>query len=98
MILANSNIVTVRTSAGDADRLPVNASFGTQVTQRERPDGIVGALGEQLTPDCVAKLEEEGVSDRRGVRALAPPMGAIIMMSGRSDPRRCWNSTQWISA
>ena len=47
--------------------------FVTQVTPRERPDGILSTFGRQTALSCAAKLEEEGALARYGVRVLVVP-------------------------
>ena len=80
VILINPNIATVQTSQHLADRvyfLPVEASFVTQVIQRERPQGILLSFGGQTALNCGLQLHRRGVLARFGVRILGTPVAAI---------------------
>ena len=80
-VLINPNIATVQTSEGIADKvyfLPVTPDFVEDVIARERPDGILLALGGQTALNCGVQLYKRGVLEKYGVRVLGTPVQAIM--------------------
>ena len=63
-VLINPNIATVQTSEGFADKiyfLPVTAFFVEKVIAKERPQGILLAIGGQTALHCGVDLYQSGV-------------------------------------
>jgi len=80
-ILVNPNIATVQTSKGMAWRnyfLPVEASFVTEVIEKEKPDGILLSFGGQTALDCGVELYKRGVLKKHGVSVLGTPIKGIL--------------------
>ncbi|MBO5243071.1 MAG: carbamoyl-phosphate synthase (glutamine-hydrolyzing) large subunit [Muribaculaceae bacterium] len=80
-VLINPNIATVQTSDGFADKiyfLPVTAYFLEKVIEREKPDGILLALGGQTALNCGVELYKKHILDKYNVKVLGTPVQAII--------------------
>ena len=80
-VLINPNIATVQTSEGFADKiyfLPVTPYFVEKIIAKERPDGIMLAVGGQTALNCGVALYESGVLERYGVEVLGTPVRAIM--------------------
>ncbi|KAG0725355.1 CAD protein [Chionoecetes opilio] len=85
-VLINSNIATVQTSKGLADKvyfLPVTPSYVEQVIKSERPDGVLLTFGGQTALNCGVELERAGVWAKYGVRVLGTPVASIVMSEDR---------------
>ncbi|RXG73030.1 CAD protein [Armadillidium vulgare] len=85
-ILINSNIATVQTSKGLADKvyfLPITPSYVEQVIRSERPDGILLTFGGQTALNCGIELEKNGILKRYEVRVLGTPISAIVKSEDR---------------
>ena len=79
--LINPNIATVQTSEGVADQiyfLPVTPFFVEKVIRKERPQGILLAVGGQTALNCGVALYKEGILEKYGVQVLGTPVQAII--------------------
>ncbi|KAF8820622.1 carbamoylphosphate synthetase [Cardiosporidium cionae] len=86
VILINSNIATVQTSSGLADKvyfLPVNTEFVSQVIAKERPDGILCTFGGQTALNCAIDLEKSGILAKYNCDVLGTPIQAIIETEDR---------------
>lgn len=80
-ILINSNIATVQTSEGVADKiyfLPITPYFVEKVIARERPDGIMLAFGGQTALNCGVALYQAGVFEKYNMQILGTPVQAIM--------------------
>ena len=80
-VLINPNIATVQTSEGVADQiyfLPVTPYFVEKVIEKERPDGVMLALGGQTALNCGVALYKDGVFEKYSVKVLGTPVQAII--------------------
>ena len=80
-VLINPNIATVQTSEGVADQiyfLPVTPYFVEKVIEKERPDGVMLALGGQTALNCGVALYKDGIFEKYGVKVLGTPVQAII--------------------
>nr|DBA25415.1 TPA: hypothetical protein GDO54_009801 [Pyxicephalus adspersus] len=85
-VLINSNIATVQTSKGLADKvyfLPITAEYVTQVIKNERPDGILLTFGGQTALNCGVELTKRGVLEKYNVRVLGTPVKSIEMTEDR---------------
>jgi len=85
-ILVNSNIATVQTARGVADKvyfLPVTVGFVEQIIEKERPDGITLSFGGQTALNVGVALYNEGILDRYGVKVLGTPVSTIIAAEDR---------------
>jgi len=80
-VLINPNIATVQTSEDVADKiyfLPVTPYFVERVLKKEKPDGILLALGGQTALNCGVALYEKGILEKYNVRVLGTPVQAIM--------------------
>lgn len=85
-VLVNPNIATIQTSEGIADRvyfLPVTPYFVTEITKKERPDGILLAFGGQTALNCGTELYQTGVLKEYGVKVLGTSVEAIMYTEDR---------------
>ncbi|MDE1870807.1 MAG: carbamoyl-phosphate synthase (glutamine-hydrolyzing) large subunit [Candidatus Micrarchaeota archaeon] len=72
-ILVNSNVATVQTSYGMADKvylLPANAEFVEKTIREERPWGIMIGFGGQSSLNAGVELYRSGVLERYNVKVL----------------------------
>lgn len=79
-ILINSNVATVQTSKGFADKLymvPVTPEFAEKVIERERPDAVAIGFGGQTALTVGVELERRGVLGRYGIKVLGTPIEGI---------------------
>ena len=80
-VLVNPNIATIQTSEGIADKVyfqPVTTHFVTEITKKERPDGILLAFGGQTALNCGTELYQTGVLKEYGVEVLGTSVEAIM--------------------
>ena len=83
-IMVNSNIATIATSKGLADKvyfLPVTPEFVRKIIKYERPDGIYVTFGGQTALNVGIKLKDEFAA--LGVRVLGTPIDTIITTEDR---------------
>jgi len=86
-VLVNPNIATIQTSEGLADEiyfLPVTPHFVERVIEKERPDAILLSFGGQTALNCGVALDDEGVLERFGVKALGTPLDTIRQTEDRA--------------
>jgi carbamoyl-phosphate synthase large subunit len=79
-VLVNSNIATIQTSEGMADRVyfvAITPENVEQILERERCDGVLLGFGGQTGLNCGMELAERGVFERLGVRVLGTPVSTI---------------------
>ena len=80
-VLINPNIATIQTSENIADKvyfLPVTPEYVEKVIEKERPQGILLAVGGQTALNCGVTLFRNGVLEKYGVQVLGTPVQAII--------------------
>ena len=80
VVLVNSNPATIMTDPDVADRTyvePLTPEFVAEVIRVERPDALLPTLGGQTALNLAAKLHEEGVLERYGVRLIGANYAAI---------------------
>ena len=85
-VLINPNVATIQTSEGIADRvyfLPVTPFFVTEITKKERPDGIMLAWGGQTGLNVGTELYLNGVLKEYGVDVLGTSVEAIMNTEDR---------------
>src|SRR5574344_8486 len=85
-VLVNPNIATIQTSEGIADKvyfLPVNTHFVTEIIRKERPDGILLAVGGQTALNCGTELYQNGTLKEFGVEVLGTSVEAIMNTEDR---------------
>ncbi|MBI2951619.1 carbamoyl-phosphate synthase large subunit [bacterium] len=85
-ILVNSNPATIMTDEGIADIVyiePLTVDVLARIIERERPDGLLPTLGGQTGLNLAVALDEAGVLDKYGVRALGTPLAAIRQAEDR---------------
>ena len=79
-VLVNSNPATIMTDEDIADVVyiePLTVPVLERVIARERPDGLLPALGGQTGLNMAVDLANAGVLERYGVRLLGTPLRAI---------------------
>ncbi len=79
-VLVNSNIATIQTSEGMADRVyfvAITPENVEQILEKERCDGVLLGFGGQTGLNCGMELADRGVFDRLGVRVLGTPVSTI---------------------
>ncbi len=79
-VLVNSNVATVQTSYGMADKLymvPVTWWSVEKVIEQERPDAIAIGFGGQTALNVGVDLFKKGVLDRYGIKVLGTPIEGI---------------------
>jgi len=79
-VLVNSNIATIQTSPGLADRIylvAINTENVALIAEQERVDAILLSFGGQTALDVGLALESEGTLARLGIRVLGTPIRAI---------------------
>jgi carbamoyl-phosphate synthase large subunit len=89
-ILVNSNPATIMTDAEVADVVylePLTVEAIEQVIAKERPEGILAALGGQTGLNLGVALAKAGVLDRYNVRLIGTPLEAIEMAEDRQKFR-----------
>jgi carbamoylphosphate synthase large subunit len=85
-ILINSNIATVQTAKGVADKvyfLPVTVGFVEQIIEKERPDGIMLSFGGQTALNCGVELFQKGILKQYNVKVLGTPVETIMAAEDR---------------
>ena len=85
-VLINTNIATVQTSEGVADRiyfLPVTPFFVEKVIEKERPQGIMLAFGGQTALNCGVELFQSGILEKYNLQVLGTPVEAIMNTEDR---------------
>eukprot|EP00915_Cephaloidophora_sp_WS-2016_P000629 GHVH01000772.1.p1 GENE.GHVH01000772.1~~GHVH01000772.1.p1 ORF type:complete len:1551 (+),score=245.37 GHVH01000772.1:56-4708(+) len=85
-ILINSNIATVQTSCGMADKvyfLPTTPMFVEKVIKRERPSAILCTFGGQTALNCAVDLFKSGTLARYGVQVLGTSIETIMATEDR---------------
>ena len=85
-VLINTNVATIQTSEGIADKvyfLPVTPFFVTEIIKKERPDGIMLAWGGQTGLNVGTELYLNGVLKEYGVDVLGTSVEAIMNTEDR---------------
>ena len=85
-VLVNTNIATIQTSEGIADKVyfqPVTTHFVTEIIKKERPDGILLAFGGQTALNCGTELYQNGTLKEYGVEVLGTSVEAIMNTEDR---------------
>jgi len=85
-ILINSNIATVQTSPGMADKtyfLPTTKDFVTKVIKKERPNGLLCTFGGQTALNCAVELYKAGILKKYNVQVLGTPIETIMATEDR---------------
>lgn len=85
-ILINSNIATVQTAKGVADKvyfLPVTVRFVEQIIEKERPDGIMLSFGGQTALNCGVELYQKGILKQYNVKVLGTSVETIMAAEDR---------------
>lgn len=85
-VLVNSNIASIQTAEGLADRvyyLPTTPEIVERIIARERPDAIALSFGGQTALNCGVALAQSGVLERYGVQVLGTPVDTIIKTEDR---------------
>lgn len=79
-ILVNPNIATIQTDAGMADEVylqPLTLDVVTGIIEKEKPDAILLGFGGQTALNLGLLLDESGVLEKHGVKALGTSIEAI---------------------
>ena len=84
----NSNIATIQTSKGLADKvyfLPVTVDYVTDIIKCERPDAISLSFGGQTALNCGIQLYKSGVLSSYNVQVLGTPIESVILTEDRQE-------------
>ncbi|MCD7915970.1 MAG: carbamoyl-phosphate synthase (glutamine-hydrolyzing) large subunit [Tannerellaceae bacterium] len=85
-VLLNSNIATIQTSEGIADKvyfLPITPYFVEEVIKKEQPDEILLAFGGQTALNCGTQLYTDGTLATYRVKVLGTSVEAIMYTEDR---------------
>ncbi len=80
VILVNSNPATIMTDENIADKVyiePLTIEALRYIIQKERPDGLIAALGGQTGLNLAVKLSEAGILEEYNVALLGTKLEAI---------------------
>lgn len=88
VILLNSNPATIMTDDDVADKVyiqPLNLNSLEYIIERERPDGILAAIGGQTGLNLVTEAYNDGILDKYNVRVLGTSIDAIKKAEDRKS-------------
>ena len=88
VVLLNSNPATIMTDDDVADRVyiqPLNIEALEYIIERERPDGILAAIGGQTGLNLVTDAYNKGILDKYNVRILGTSIDAIQKAEDRES-------------
>ena len=88
VVLLNSNPATIMTDDDVADRVylqPLNIEALEYIIKRERPDGILAAIGGQTGLNLVTEAYEKGILKKYNVKILGTPVEAIQKAENRES-------------
>lgn len=88
VVLLNSNPATIMTDDDVADRVyiqPLNIEALEYIIERERPDGILAAIGGQTGLNLVTEAYKKGILDKYNVRILGTSIEAIQQAEDRES-------------
>ncbi len=80
VVLVNSNPATIMTDADIADRVyiePITPEYVKEIIRKERPDGILAALGGQTGLNMAVRLAEDGILEELGIELLGTSLDSI---------------------
>ncbi len=80
VVLVNSNPATIMTDDDSADAVyiePLTVPVLERIIAAERPDGLLATLGGQTGLNLAVALDDAGILERYGVRALGTSLEAI---------------------
>ncbi|MCR5261356.1 MAG: carbamoyl-phosphate synthase (glutamine-hydrolyzing) large subunit [Candidatus Gastranaerophilales bacterium] len=88
VVLLNSNPATIMTDDNVADRVylqPLNIEALEYIIERERPDGILAAIGGQTGLNLVTQAYKKGILEKSKVRILGTSIDAIQKAEDRES-------------
>lgn len=88
VVLLNSNPATIMTDDDVADRIyiqPLNINSLEYIIKRERPDGILAAIGGQTGLNLVTEAHNKGILAQYNVRVLGTSIDAIQKAEDRKS-------------
>ncbi len=88
VVLLNSNPATIMTDDDVADRVylqPMNIEALEYIIERERPDGILAAIGGQTGLNLVTEAHKKGILDKYNVKILGTSIDAIQKAEDRES-------------
>ena len=88
VVLLNSNPATIMTDDDVADRVyiqPLNTEALEYIIERERPDGILAAIGGQTGLNLVTDAYKKGILSKYNVRILGTSIDAIQKAEDRES-------------
>lgn len=91
VVLFNSNPATIMTDDDIADKVyiqPLNIEALEYIIERERPDGILPAIGGQTGLNLVTEAHKHGILDKYGVKILGTSIDAIQ----KAEDRECFKN------
>ncbi|MGN0005852.1 MAG: carbamoyl-phosphate synthase large subunit, partial [Candidatus Gastranaerophilaceae bacterium] len=88
VVLLNSNPATIMTDDDVADRIylqPMNIEALEYIIERERPDGILAAIGGQTGLNLVTEAHKKGILSKYNVKILGTSIDAIQKAEDRES-------------
>jgi len=86
VILVNSNPATIMTDEDIADKVyiePLNVETLERIIRRERPDGIMAALGGQTGLNLAVELSEQGILEKYNLKVFGTNIESIKLAEDR---------------
>jgi carbamoyl-phosphate synthase large subunit len=80
VVLVNSNPATIMTDLETADKIyiePITLDFVKKIIRKEKPDGILPALGGQTGLNIAVQLANDGILDEMCIELLGTPLQSI---------------------
>jgi len=80
VVLVNSNPATIMTDLETADKIyiePITLDFLKKIIRKEKPDGILPALGGQTGLNMAVQLANDGILDEMGIELLGTSLESI---------------------
>ena len=80
VILINSNPATIMTDKKTADKVyiePMEIKYIEEIIKKEKPDSILAGMGGQTGLNIAVELEDKGVLEKYGVRAIGTSINSI---------------------
>jgi len=80
VVLVNSNPATIMTDMETADRIyiePITLEYVKKIIYKEKPDGILAALGGQTGLNMAVRLAQDGILDEMGIELLGTSLESI---------------------
>lgn len=86
VVLVNSNPATIMTDEHIADKVyiePLSVDVAAKIIKKERPDGLMAALGGQTGLNLACELDKAGILEKYNVKVLGTNIESIKMAEDR---------------